>query len=290
MKGVILAGGKGTRLYPSTLTICKQLMPIWDKPLIYYPLSTLMLAGIKNILIISNPEDKNKFKDLLGDGSKIGINLNYEIQEKPNGIADSFLIGKDFINNDDCCLILGDNIFYGNDLINTLRRSKKKKGATIFGYYVNDPERYGVVEFKDNKVISIEEKPKRPKSNYAVVGLYFYDNNVVNIAENLKPSKRNELEITDVNNVYLEKGNLEVRLLGRGFAWFDTGTFESMLDAQNYISAIEKRQGLKIGCIEEIAYNLKYINKEQLKELAKPLIKSGYGEYLLKIAKEDLKN
>lgn len=290
MKGVILAGGKGTRLYPSTLTICKQLMPIWDKPLIYYPLSTLMLAGIKNILIISNPEDKNKFKDLLGDGSKIGINLNYEIQEKPNGIADSFLIGKDFINNDDCCLILGDNIFYGNDLINTLRRSKKKKGATIFGYYVNDPERYGVVEFKDNKVISIEEKPKRPKSNYAVVGLYFYDNNVVNIAENLKPSKRNELEITDVNNVYLEKGNLEVRLLGRGFAWFDTGTFESMLDAQNYISAIEKRQGLKIGCIEEIAYNLKYINKEQLKELAKPLIKSGYGEYLLKIAEEDFKN
>jgi len=290
MKGVILAGGKGTRLYPSTLTICKQLMPIWDKPLIYYPLSTLMLAGIKNILIISNPEDKNKFKDLLGDGSKIGINLNYEIQEKPNGIADSPLIGKDFINNDDCCLILGDNIFYGNDLINTLRRSKKKKGATIFGYYVNDPERYGVVEFKDNKVISIEEKPKRPKSNYAVVGLYFYDNNVVNIAENLKPSKRNELEITDVNNVYLEKGNLEVRLLGRGFAWFDTGTFESMLDAQNYISAIEKRQGLKIGCIEEIAYNLKYINKEQLKELAKPLIKSGYGEYLLKIAEEDFKN
>ena len=288
MKGIILAGGGATRLYPATLTICKQLLPIWDKPLIYYPLSTLMLAGVKDILIISTPKDKIKFKELLGNGSKLGLNFSYEIQEEPRGIAEAFIIGEKFIGESRCCLALGDNIFYGHGFSGMLKKaSKKEKGATIFGYYVNDPQRYGVVEFdKNNKVLSIEEKPKKPKSNYAVVGLYFYDNDGIKIAKGLKPSKRNELEITDVNNVYYKKGNLEVILMGRGFAWFDTGTFDSMLEASEYIGTIEKRQGLKIGCIEEIAYNLGYINKAQLRKLAEPLRKSGYGEYLLKILKE----
>ena len=288
MKGIILSAGSGTRLRPVTLTICKQLLPIWDKPLIYYPLSTLMLAGIKDILIISTPKDKIKFKELLGNGSKLGLNFSYEVQEEPRGIAEAFIIGEKFIGESRCCLALGDNIFYGHGFSGMLKKaSKKEKGATIFGYYVNDPQRYGVVEFdKNNKVLSIEEKPKKPKSNYAVVGLYFYDNDGIKIAKGLKPSKRNELEITDVNNVYYKKGNLEVILMGRGFAWFDTGTFDSMLEASEYIGTIEKRQGLKIGCIEEIAYNLGYINKAQLRKLAEPLRKSGYGEYLLKILKE----
>lgn len=288
MKGIILSAGSGTRLRPVTSTICKQLLPIWDKPLIYYPLSTLMLAGIKDILIISTPKDKIKFKELLGNGSKLGLSFSYEVQEEPRGIAEAFIIGEKFIGENRCCLALGDNIFYGHGFSEMLKKaSKKEKGATIFGYYVNDPQRYGVVEFdKDNKVLSIEEKPKKPKSNYAVVGLYFYDNNVIKIAKGLKPSKRNELEITDVNNAYYKKRNLEVILMGRGFAWFDTGTFDSMLDASEYIGTIEKRQGLKIGCIEEIAYNLGYINKAQLRKLAGPLRKSGYGEYLLKILKE----
>jgi glucose-1-phosphate thymidylyltransferase len=287
MKGIILAGGKATRLYPGTLATCKQLLTIWDKPLIYYPLSILMLANIKDILIISTPEDNSRFKNLLKNGNDLGINISYEIQKQPKGIADAFIIGENFIGKDNCSLILGDNIFHGHGFSDLLKEtSKKEEGATVFGYYVNDPERYGVVEFKNNKVISIEEKPIKPKSNYAITGLYFYDNNVVNIAKNLKPSKRNELEITDINNFYLKNKNLEVKSLGRGFAWFDTGTFDSMLDASNYISSIEKRQGLKIGCLEEIAYNLRYINKEQLIKLAEPLKKSGYGEYLLKIANE----
>lgn len=288
MKGIILAGGYAKRLRPATLTVGKQLLNIWDKPLIYYPLSTLMLAGIQDILIISTPKDKHTFQDLLDDGSKLGLNFSYDVQEIPKGIADAFIIGGEFINKDEVCLALGDNIFYGHGLTELLQEaSKKENGATIFGYYVNDPERYGVIEFdKNHKVLSIEEKPKIPKSNYAIVGLYFYDNDVINIVKNLQPSKRNELEITDVNNAYLKKGNLEVKLIGRGFAWFDTGTFDSMLDAYNYIGTIEKRQGLKIGCIEEIAYNLGYIDSKQLEKLAEPLMNSGYGEYLLRILKE----
>ena len=252
MKGIILAGGKGTWLYPVTIPICKQLLPIGDKPLIYYPLSTLMLAGIKDILIISTPEDISRFMKLFGDGSQLGLNFDYKIQDKPRGLADAFMVGEKFIGKDNCCLVLGDNIFYGHGFTKVLQdASEKDKGATIFGYYVNDPQRYGVVEFnKNNKVMSIEEKPKEPKSNYAVIGLYFYDNRVIKIAKNLKPSERNELEITDVNKAYLELGELEVKLLGRGFAWLDTGTHEAMLEAADYIRIIEKRQGLKIGCIE----------------------------------------
>ncbi|AJF62719.1 MAG: Glucose-1-phosphate thymidylyltransferase [archaeon GW2011_AR20] len=285
MKGIILAGGSGTRLYPATISTCKQLLPVGDKPLIYYPLSTLMLAGIRDILIISAKRDRDRFMNLFMDGKRLGLNFSYEVQEKPKGLADAFIIGEKFIGKDSCCLVLGDNIFYGHGLTEVLEETAKKEdGATIFGYYVNDPKRYGVVEFdENNKVISIKEKPKNSKSNYAVIGLYFYDNRVINIAKNLKPSKRNELEITDVNEEYRKLGELEVKLLGRGFAWLDTGTHESMSEATEYVRIIEKRQGLKIGCIEEIAFNLSYINKKQLRELAKPLLKSGYGEYLLKI-------
>ena len=285
MKGIILAGGSGTRLYPATISTCKQLLPVGDKPLIYYPLSTLMLAGIRDILIISAKRDRDRFMNLFMDGKRLRLNFSYEVQEKPKGLADAFIIGEKFIGKDSCCLVLGDNIFYGHGLTEVLEETAKKEdGATIFGYYVNDPKRYGVVEFdENNKVISIKEKPKNSKSNYAVIGLYFYDNRVINIAKNLKPSKRNELEITDVNEEYRKLGELEVKLLGRGFAWLDTGTHESMSEATEYVRIIEKRQGLKIGCIEEIAFNLSYINKKQLRELAKPLLKSGYGEYLLKI-------
>jgi len=287
MKGIILAGGKGTRLYPATKPISKQLLPIGDKPLIYYPLSTLMLAGIKDILIISTPEDTGRFVKLFGDGSQLGLNFDYKIQDEPRGLADAFIVGEKFIGKDKCCLVLGDNIFYGHDFTKFLgEASKKERGATIFGYYVNDPKRYGVVEFnKNNKVISIEEKPKKPKSNYAVIGLYFYDNRVINFTKKLKPSKRNELEITDLNRAYLGLGELEVKLLGRGFAWLDTGTHEAMSEAAEYVKIIEKRQGLKIGCIEEIAFNLGYIDKKQLRKLASS-IKSSYGEYLLKILNE----
>ncbi len=285
MKGIILAGGSGTRLYPSTKTICKQLIPIYDKPMIYYPLSVLMLAGIREILIISTPDDIPLFKKLLGDGKSLGIKLNYKIQDKPRGLADAFILGKNFIDNDSVCLILGDNIFYSDGLTSLLKKARSQKaGATVFGYYVTDPERYGVVDFDENgKVLSIEEKPEKPKSNFAVVGLYFYDNNVIKIAENIKPSERGELEITDINKSYLEKGNLNVQVMGRGFAWLDTGTHDSMLDASNFVRTIEKRQGLKIACIEEVAYRKGYIDKNQLIELAEPLKKSGYGNYLLSV-------
>jgi len=285
MKGIILAGGAGTRLYPLTMVVCKQLLPVFDKPTIYYPLSTLMLAGIRDILIISTPEDTPRIRLLLGDGKQLGLNLQYKVQEVPRGLADAFLVGEDFIGSDSVCMILGDNIFYGHGLTEMLQEaSSQKGGATVFGYYVNDPERYGVVEF-DHKgnVISLEEKPKAPKSNYAVVGLYFYDNSVVNIARSLKPSPRGEIEITDLNRVYLEKGDLRVKLMGRGFAWLDTGTHDSMHEAGSFVKAIEERQGLKIACIEEIAYKMKFINAEQLRKLAEPLMKSGYGEYLIKV-------
>jgi len=285
MKGIILAGGAGTRLYPITHVACKQLLPVYDKPMIYYPLSTLMMAGIRDILIISTPDDIPAFKKLLGDGSDLGISLSYKIQEKPRGLADAFIVGEEFIGNKHVCLILGDNIFYGHGLYQFLKRSvAKKEGATVFGYFVNDPERYGVVEFdKDGKAISIEEKPKHPKSNYAVVGLYFYDNSVVEIAKNIKPSARGEIEITDVNNEYLRRGKLRVEVLGRGFAWLDTGTHASMIDAALFVKTIEERQGLKVACIEEVAYKMGFIDKDQLKKIAEPLRKSGYGEYLLKI-------
>ncbi len=288
MKGIILAGGAGTRLYPSTKVICKQLLPVHDKPMIYYPLSVLMLAGIKEILIISTPEDTSKFESLFGNGSQYGLKLSYKIQPKPEGLAQAFILGEDFIGKDNVCLILGDNIFYGHGLTEILRSSVKKveknAGGVVFGYYVNDPERYGVVEFDEKgNVISIEEKPKQPKSNYAVVGLYFYDNDVISVAKNVKPSWRGELEITSVNQEYLKLGKLSVELMGRGFAWLDTGTHSSMLEASNFIKIIEERQTLKIGCIEEIAYKNGWIDKEQLKNLAEPLLKSGYGEYLLKI-------
>jgi glucose-1-phosphate thymidylyltransferase len=286
MKGIILAGGSGTRLYPLTETISKQILPVYDKPMIFYPLSVLMLAGIKDILIISTPHDLPMFKNLLKDGSQWGINLQYAEQPSPDGLAQAFIIGEEFIGNDNVCLILGDNIFYGHGFGKELLKvAELKDGATVFGYYVTDPERYGVVEFNDKgKAISLEEKPKEPKSNYAVTGLYFYSNDVVKKAKNLKPSTRGELEITDLNKIYLQEKRLSVKILGRGMAWLDTGTHESLLQAGNYIHTIETRQGLKVSCIEEIAYNRGFINREQLIKLAQPLLKNQYGQYLLQIA------
>jgi len=281
MKGVILAGGSGTRLYPITMGVSKQLMPIYDKPMIYYPLSTLMLAGIKDILIITTPEDQQQFKRLLSNGNQWGCNIQYEVQEKPNGLAQAFVIGEKFIGKDPVALVLGDNIFYGSGFSNLLQRSANPDGAIIFAYPVSDPERYGVVEFnKDLIAVSIEEKPAKPKSNYAVPGLYFYDNTVVEIAKNIAPSARGEYEITDVNRKYLADKKLKVAVLNRGFAWLDTGTFESLHDASEFVRVIEKRQGFKIGCLEEIAYRMGFINKDQLNILAKKFEKSGYGEYL----------
>lgn len=285
MKGIILAGGSGTRLYPITKAISKQLMPIYDKPMIYYPLSTLMRSGIRDILIITTPEDKAQFERLLGDGKKLGCNFQYAIQEKPNGLAQAFIIGEKFIGEDSVALILGDNIFYGAGFQTLLNECALiKNGAKVFAYPVSDPERYGVVEFdKEKNVISIEEKPEQPKSNYAVPGIYFYDNEVISIAKNIKPSKRGEYEITDVNKTYLEKGDLKVAVMDRGTAWLDTGTFNSLSNATEFVRVIEQRQGLKIGCIEEIAYQMNYISKKQLTEIAQPLIKSGYGEYLMRV-------
>jgi glucose-1-phosphate thymidylyltransferase len=290
MKGIILAGGSGTRLYPITKVVSKQLLPVYDKPMIYYPLSVLMLAGIQEILIISTPEDLPNFEKLLGDGSEIGLKISYAVQPSPDGLAEAFIIGEEFIGNDDVCLILGDNIFYGygfSGILQNARNNVAEGKSTVFGYYVNDPGRYGVAEYdKKGNVTSIEEKPTDPKSNFAVVGLYFYTNDVVDIAKKIKPSHRGELEITSVNQEYLKQQNLKVELLGRGFAWLDTGTHDSLMEAGQFIETIEKRQGLKVACLEEIAYNMKYIDKAQLNKLAEPLKKNGYGQYLLKLAKQ----
>ena len=290
MKGIILAGGSGTRLYPITKGVSKQLLPVYDKPMIYYPLSVLMLAGIKEILIISTPEDLPNFEKLLGSGEDLGIKLSYKVQPSPDGLAQAFIIGKEFIGNDNVCLVLGDNIFYGHGLTEMLQSARKnveeENKSTVFGYYVNDPERYGVAEFdKNENVTSIEEKPEKPKSNYAVVGLYFYTNDVVQIAQQIKPSHRGELEITTVNQEYLKKKSLKVQLMGRGFAWLDTGTHDSLMEAGQFIETIEKRQGLKVACLEEIAFFMNYIDKNQLIKLAEPLKKNAYGQYLLNLAK-----
>lgn len=289
MKGIILAGGSGTRLYPITKAVSKQLIPVYDKPMIYYPMSALMLAGIQDIMIISTPTDTPRFEELFGDGHDLGLNIEYAVQDKPNGLAEAFIIGGDFIGDDSVCLILGDNIYYGGGLSEMLQRTAKKEvGATVFGYHVNDPERFGVVDFDENMhAKSIIEKPEHPASNYAVTGLYFYDNQVVNIAKNIKPSPRGELEITDINKAYLEKGQLDVELMGRGFAWLDTGTHDSLHEASSFIATVQKRQNLKVACLEEIAYRMNYIDKAKVIELAQPLKKNDYGQYLLRLVNED---
>lgn len=291
MKGIILAGGSGTRLYPITQAVCKQLLPIYDKPMVYYPLSVLMLAGIRDVLLISTPQDLPRFRDIFGDGARLGMNFSYKVQDNPNGLAESFIIGEEFIGNDTVSLILGDNIFHGHGLTELLRTSvtavEQEGGATVFGYYVNDPERYGIVEFDSSgKAVSLEEKPTAPKSKYAVTGLYFYDRDVVDIAKSISPSPRGELEITDVNKSYLERDKLSVKLLGRGYAWLDTGTYESLLEASEFIATMERRQGLKIACVEEIAYSLGYIDAEQLSRLGDQMRKNSYGQYLLNLLKE----